>query len=79
MYVTTIASLLVTSYNLYFNVYQINLAAGRVVPVIGSGLMVMVALLLIVAALFIGFDGWRAFLRYRRRAAPTPTPVTARA
>ena len=79
MYVTTIASLLVTSYNLYFNVYQINLAAGRVVPVIGSGLMVMVALLLIVAALFIGFDGWRAFLRYRRRAAPTPTPATARA
>ena len=79
MYVTTIASLLVTSYNLYFNVYQINLAAGRVVPVIGSGLMVMVALLLIVAALFIGFDGWRAFLRYRRRAAPTPTPAIARA
>ena len=29
MYVTTMASLVVTAYNLYFNVYQPNLAAGR--------------------------------------------------
>jgi carbon starvation protein len=79
MYVTTIASLLVTSYNLYFNVYEINRAAGRIVPVIGSGLMVVVALLLIVAALFIGFDGWRAFLRYRRRPVAAGGPAPARA
>jgi carbon starvation protein len=79
MYITTIASLFVTAYNLYSNVYQVNLAAGRVVPVVGSGLMVIVALLLVLSALFIGFDGWRAFQRYRRGPAPAPRPAPARA
>jgi carbon starvation protein len=79
MYVTTIASLFVTAYNLYFNVYQVNLAAGRVIPVIGSGLMVLVALLLVITALFIGFDGFLAFQRYRRRPAAAPGPAPARA
>jgi carbon starvation protein len=79
MYVTTVASLFVTSYNLYVNVYQLNLAAGRIVPVIGSGLLVMMAMLLVVAALFIGFDGLRAFQRYRRRPIEQPRPVAARA
>ncbi len=79
MYVTTIASLFVTAYNLYFNVYQVNLAAGRMIPVIGSGFMVLVALLLVIAALFIGFDGFRAFQRYRRRPVTAPGPAPARA
>ncbi len=78
MYVTTVASLLVTAYNLYFNVYQPNLAAGRALPVIGSGLMVLVALLLVVAAVFIGIDGWRAFTKYLRRPVPAPGPAPAR-
>ena len=78
MYVTTVASILVTAYNLYFNVYQPNLAAGRVVPVIGSGLMVLVALLLVVAALFIGVDGAHAFVKYLRRPTPAPGPAPAR-
>jgi len=56
MYVTTAASILVTAYNIYFNVYQPNLAAGRTIPIIGSGLMVLVALLLVVAAAFIGYS-----------------------
>ncbi|HEX9418289.1 MAG TPA: carbon starvation CstA family protein, partial [Methylomirabilota bacterium] len=79
MYVTTVASILVIAYNLYFNVYQPNLAAGRVVAVVGSGFMVLVSLLLVVAALFIGLDGWRAFQRYRRRPAAAATAATARA
>jgi len=79
MYVTTVASILVIAYNLYFNVYQPNLAAGRVVAVVGSGFMVLVSLLLVVAALFIGLDGWRAFQRYRRRPAPAAGAATARA
>jgi carbon starvation protein len=78
MYVTTVASILVTAYNLYFNVYQPNLAAGRVLPVVGSGLMVLVAILLVVAAVFIGVDGWRAFLKYLRQPAPAPRPAPAR-
>jgi carbon starvation protein len=79
MYVTTVASLFVTSYNLYVNVYQVNLAAGRMAPVAGSALLVAMAMLLVVAALFIGFDGVRAFQRYRRQPAPTPRPAAARA
>jgi carbon starvation protein len=77
MYVTTVAAILVTAYNLYFNVYQPNLAAGRTLPVIGSGLMVLVALLLVVAAAFIGFDGWRAFTKYLRRPVTAPGPAPA--
>jgi carbon starvation protein len=78
MYVTTVSSLFVTAYNLYSNVYQVNLAAGRMVPVIGSAFLVLMAMLLVAAALFIGVDGVRAFQRYRR-AAPTPKPAAARA
>lgn len=75
MYVTTMASILVTAYNLYFNVYQPNAAAGRLIPAVGSGLMVLVAILLIVAAGVIGLDGARAFYRYTGRPVPAPGPA----
>jgi carbon starvation protein len=78
MYITTVASILVTAYNLYVNVYQPNRVAGRILPVVGSGLMVLVAALLVVAALFIGLDGWRAFLKYWNRPSPAPTAAPAR-
>jgi len=68
MYFTTVASILVTAYNLYYNVYVPNAAAGRAVPAVGSALMIVVALLLVAAALLIGVDGARAFLKYSRRA-----------
>lgn len=75
MYVTTMASILVTAYNLYFNVYQPNAAAGRLIPAVGSGLMVLVAILLIAAALVIGLDGARAFYRYTGKPVPAPGPA----
>ena len=78
MYVTTVASILVTAYNLYFNVYQPNREAGRMLPMIGSGLMVLVALLLVIAAVFIAVDGFRAFMKYLRRPKPAPTAAPAR-
>ena len=78
MYLTTVASILITAYNLYFNVYIPNIRAGRVLPVVGSGLMVLVAVLLVMAALFIGVDGWRAFLKYRKRPSASPQAVPAR-
>jgi carbon starvation protein len=77
MYLTTVASVLVTAYNLYFNVYLPNLSAGRMLPTIGSALMVLVAILLVLAALFIGFDGFRAFLKYLGRPASSPKPAAA--
>jgi carbon starvation protein len=78
MYVTTVASILVTAYNLYFNVYQPNLEAGRLLPAVGSGLMVLVAILLVIAALFIGVDGWRAFFKYLGQPTPAPGAALAR-
>ena len=78
MYVTTVGSIVVTGYNLYFNVYVPNLDAGRLLPVAGSGLMVLVSLLLVVAALLIGFDGWRAFLKYLGQPAGAARAATAR-
>ncbi|MEK7878460.1 MAG: carbon starvation CstA 5TM domain-containing protein, partial [candidate division NC10 bacterium] len=78
MYITTMAANLVTAYNIYSNVFLTNLGVpGRTLPIIGSGLMVLVALLLVIAAFFIGVDGWKAFNRYLRRpaAAPGPAPV----
>lgn len=78
MYITTVASILVTAYNLYFNVYQPNLEAGRLLPMMGSGLMVLVAILLVVAALFIAIDGWHAFFKYLGQPTPAPRPAAAR-
>jgi carbon starvation protein len=78
MYVTTVASVVVTAYNLYFNVYVPNLGAGRMLPTVGSGLMVLVAVLLVVAALFIGIDGIRAFLKYLGKSAPSAHPAAAK-
>jgi len=57
MWVTTCASILVTAYNLYSKSYQINMAAGRTIPVVGfraddpGG-----AVDWFVAALYIGLD-----------------------
>ena len=75
MYITTVASVLVTAYNLYFNVYLPNLHAGRMLPTAGSGLMVLVAILLVLAAVLIGIDGCRAFFKYLGNPAPSPRPA----
>ncbi|MBI4494652.1 MAG: carbon starvation protein A [Chloroflexi bacterium] len=78
MYLTTIAALLVTIYNLYATVIVPSLGqAGREFAVAGAGAMVLVALLLVVAALFIGYDGWQALQRYQERpprVAQAPAP-----
>jgi carbon starvation protein len=70
--------ILVTAYNLYFNVYLPNLDAGRMLPTIGSGLMVLVAVLLVFASIFIGLDGFRAFFRYSGKPAPSGRPAAAK-
>ncbi len=74
MYVTTIAAALVTAYNLYATIIlKPNLAA---ISVWGAWAMILVALLLVVAAVVIGLDGWQAFSRYRTTPArPAPAPA----
>jgi carbon starvation protein len=77
MYVTTMAANVVTAYNLYATVLIPNLGQpGRELPVIGAALMIVVAIILDVAALVIGYDAWVASRKYRERpAAAQPAPA----
>ena len=76
MYVTSIAANLVTAYNLYTTVLMPNLGrSDRILPVVGSALMVIMAILLVGAALVIGYDAWGAYRRTRTQ--PTPEPAAA--
>jgi carbon starvation protein len=76
MYVTTMAASLVTAYNLFETIATAEGVAG--VAAGGAWAMIVVALLLVVAALVIAFDGYRAYFRYRRAPIgepPAPRPV----
>ena len=66
MYVTTIAASLVTAYNLFKTIATAEGVAG--IAVGGAWAMIIVALLLVIAALVIAVDGYRAYGRFR--AAP---------
>jgi carbon starvation protein len=68
MYVTTLAATAVTARNLY-----VTIAANpkmTALPVAGAWAMIAVSVLLFVAAILIGWDGYKAYLRYA--AAPAP-------
>jgi hypothetical protein len=75
MYVTTIAANLVTAYNLWATVVQTNIGkTGREFVVGGALLMILIALFLVAAALYIGYDAWSAYNRMKttQKAAPAP-------
>jgi carbon starvation protein len=74
MYVTTIAANLITAYNLWATVVQPNVGkTGRELVIGGAVLMILIALFLVVAALYIGYDAWRAYNRMKTtRVAPAP-------
>ncbi len=59
MYVTTLAATLVTARNLYVTIVPKGGIAAA-----GAWSMIIIAVLLFVAALFIGWDGYQAFQRY---------------
>jgi carbon starvation protein len=70
MYITTIAATLVTAYNLYATIaIKPNVGA---LPVGGAWAMIIVSILLVVAALMIGYDGWNAYQRFSKGGAPAP-------
>jgi carbon starvation protein len=75
MYVTTLAATVVTAYNLYATVAT--KAGVGAVSVVGAWAMIIVAILLIVAALFIGYDGWAAYQRYAKGGTPVAKPAAA--
>jgi len=78
MYVTTIGATGVTAWNLYKTIATAEGVAT--ISVVGAWLMIVVAVLLVGAALVIGYDGWRAWRRQRPArvrvgaAAPAPAP-----
>ena len=74
MYVTTVAASLVTAYNLYVSIVTREGVAA--ISIIGAWAMILIALLLVVAALLIAWDAWKAWTRYRG-APPEPEPAPA--
>lgn len=62
MYITTMAASLVTARNLYVTIASKPGMAA--LPVAGAWAMIIIALLLFVTALLIGYDGWKAYQRY---------------
>jgi len=79
MYITTMAATLVTAYNLYATVFIRQIGQpGREIAVIGSLLTIAIALVLFVAAIMIGIDGYRAYQRYREQPLePVAAPASA--
>jgi carbon starvation protein len=70
MYVTTLAATLVTARNLYVTIAANPKMSG--LPVWGAWSMIAVSALLLVAALLIGWDGYKAYVRH---AATPPSPA----
>jgi carbon starvation protein len=63
MYVTTLAATIVTARNLYVTIAANPTMTG--LPVAGAWAMIAVSALLFLAALMIGWDGYKAYLRHR--------------
>jgi carbon starvation protein len=75
MYITTLAATLVTAWNLYVTIAaKPNMSA---LPVVGAWAMIIVAILLFVAAIMIGWDGYQAYRRYSRGEKPGVAAVQA--
>ncbi len=76
MYVTTMASTLVTAYNMWSTVL---FPKGQLqtdgFALFGGVIMVGVAALLFVCAAIIAWDGWKAYQNLTRGAAATPAPA----
>jgi carbon starvation protein len=68
MYVTTLAATAVTARNLYVTIAANPKISG--LPVYGAWAMIAVSVLLFVAAILIGWDGYKAYLRYHAMPGP---------
>ena len=72
MYVTTLAATLVTARNLFVTIVPKGGTAAA-----GAWAMIGISVLLIVAALFIGWDGYQAYQRYSGGGAAKEAPAAA--
>ncbi len=76
MYVTTLVATLITARNLYATII---LKSKYALEIGGAWAMVIIAVLLFVAAIFIGWDGYQAYQRYSKGGAPEKRPAPAAA
>jgi carbon starvation protein len=76
MYVTTLAATIITARNLYTTIVANPKMSG--LPVAGAWAMIVVSALLFLAAVLIGWDGYKAFVRHGAPpAAPARQPLAA--
>lgn len=67
MYITTLGATLVTARNLFVTIVPKGGSAA-----IGGWVMIIIAILLFIAAIFIGWDGYQAYQRYKGEAKAAP-------
>ncbi len=77
MYITTMAAILVTAYNLYASILSNPKIAAQPINSVGAGLMIVVAALLFIAAAVIAYDAFRAWQKLKVAPAPKPQAVAA--
>ncbi len=71
MFITTVAALLYTSYSLLNRVFSG--AVKGIEAQVGNTLMGLIGFFLVIAAIILAVEGWKAFGRYRAlRAQPAP-------
>ncbi len=76
MYITTLFATLITARNLYETIAT---KSKYALEVGGAWAMILIAILLFVAAIFIGWDGYQAYQRYSKGEAPKKQPAPAAA
>jgi protein-S-isoprenylcysteine O-methyltransferase Ste14 len=72
MYITTMAAIIVTAYNLYASILSNQQIASQTINLLGAVAMIVVAVLLFVAALIIAYDAWHAWGRLKGPAQVQP-------
>ena len=75
MYVTTLFATCVTARNLYVTIAANPAMSG--LPVAGAWAMIIVAVLLLIASLVIGWDGLKAYQKYSAKPQARPAPAGA--
>ena len=72
MYITTMAAIIVTAYNLYASILSNQQIASQTINLLGAVAMIVVAILLFAAALIIAYDAWHAWGRMKGPAQVQP-------
>ena len=74
MYITTMAAIIVTGYNLYASILSNPQISSQTINMLGAVAMIVVAVLLFVASVIIAYDAWRAWTRVK---GPAKAPAMA--